>query len=65
MYDVLRYCTLERQLSTISTVPGRPCSNPSILNHGILHVVMIVCVEGCQTVDQNHRDEVRMEVLKT
>jgi hypothetical protein len=36
-YDVLRYCTLERQLSTISTVPGRFSSNPCILNHGILH----------------------------
>jgi hypothetical protein len=27
-YDVLRYCTLERQLITISTVPGRSRSNP-------------------------------------
>jgi hypothetical protein len=35
-YYVLRYCTLERQLSTISTVAGRSRSNPCILNHGIL-----------------------------
>jgi hypothetical protein len=36
----MRYCTLERQLSTISTVPGRSRSNPCILNHGILQSTM-------------------------
>jgi hypothetical protein len=42
-YDVLRYCTLERKLRTISTVPGRSCSNLNnscILNHGILQAEM-------------------------
>jgi hypothetical protein len=36
-YDVLRYCTLERQFSTIFTFPGSSRSNPCVLNHGKLH----------------------------
>jgi hypothetical protein len=43
-YDVLRYCTLERQPSTISTVPGQSCRNPCILDHGILQAFAFVFI---------------------
>jgi hypothetical protein len=43
-YDVLHYYTLERQLSTISTVPGRSHSSQCILNHGILQAQQAIAI---------------------